>query len=346
MSSQGPNVERSVTLIIPTVHQRAALFARVLRYLESAGFLCPVIVTDHSPQPHLNVIADIARQHGKLDLRLLQHSPDIHFLERLTLCAQAAETPFVHLHADDDFLIRPTLLALIEEMGRRTDCAAAMGINAHIQFATGALTILAKSAVAHADPFLRLIAQLESYSSVLYALRRREEFVSSMSFAVSRCPDVQFFQYLESCVAVLAGSIAVIEQLHYVRDAHAGKWSSGLVRERSPEHFPYLILSPHFTERVAAFRAALIEACEARNIPVDSKLIDNGLIHLLYRGVAAMGLPEKRAGGGDTGQQMSARFGARMSDPKDPARTELERIAAVARDSAARPPGGAGPLRI
>ena len=50
MSSQDPNVERSVTLIIPTVHQRAALFTRVLRYLESAGFLCPVIVTDHSPQ--------------------------------------------------------------------------------------------------------------------------------------------------------------------------------------------------------------------------------------------------------------------------------------------------------
>jgi len=331
MPPQAPDLERSVTLIIPTVHQRAALFARVLRYLESAGFSCPIIVTDHSPQPHVNVMADIARRHGKLDLKLLQHPPEIHFLERLILCAQAAATPFVHLHADDDFLVRPTLPALIGEMTRTTDCAAAMGVNAHIQFATGALTVLAKSAVAHADPFLRLIAQLESYSSVLYALRRREEFISSMSFAVSRCPDVQFFQYLESCAAVLAGSIAVIEQLHYVRDAHAGKWSSGLVRERSPEHFPYLILSPHFTGRVAAFRAALIEACETRNIAADTKLIDNGLIHLLYRGLAAMGLPERRAAGADTAQQVSARFAARMSDPKDPARTELERIATIAR---------------
>ena len=78
MSSQDPNVERSVTLIIPTVHQRAALFTRVLRYLESAGFLCPVIVTDHSPQPHLDVIADIAKQHGKLGGMLASHGRGTH----------------------------------------------------------------------------------------------------------------------------------------------------------------------------------------------------------------------------------------------------------------------------
>jgi len=331
MTSQDLNVERSVTLIIPTVHQRAALFARVLRYLESAGFRCPIIVTDHSPEPDLHVIAGIVKQQGKLDLRLLQHSPDIHFLDRLMLCAQAAETPFVHLHADDDFLIRSAMVALVEGMEKKQNCAAAMGLNAHLRFATGELTIGPKSAIDYAEPFLRLVAQLENYSSVLYALRRRDEFISSMSFAVSRCPNVQFFQYLESCVAVLAGSITVIDQLHYVRETHAGKWSMGLVRERSAEHFPYLILSPHFSERVAAFRAALIEACETRNIAADTKLIDNGLIHLLYRGLAAMGLPERRAAGADTAQQVSARFAARMSDPKDPARIELERIAAIAR---------------
>jgi glycosyltransferase domain-containing protein len=331
MQSNDQGAERSATLIIPTLHSRGALFARVLRYLSNAGFLCPIIVSDHSPQQHLGVIADIVRRHDKLDLKLLQHSPDIHFLERLTLCAQAAETPYVHLHADDDFLIRATLVALIEVMGTKPGCAAAMGLNAHIQLATGGLQLIAKSPVEQPEPFLRMVAQLETYSSVLYALRRRDEFIATMSFAVTRCPDVQFFQYLESCVAVLAGSIAVIDRLHYVRDAHAGKWSSTLVREQSPDHFPYLILSPDFTGRVAAFRAALIAACQARNIAADTKAIDNGLIHLLYRGFGAMGLPEKRAAGKDITQQLSARFSARMSDPGDPTRAELERIVAVAR---------------
>jgi glycosyltransferase domain-containing protein len=331
MQSGDESGERSVTLIIPTLHSRAALFDRVLRYLSKAGFLCPVIVSDHSPPQHLNVIADIVKRHDKLDLKLLQHSPDIHFLERLTLCANEAGTPFVHLHADDDFLIRRTLISLIEVMKTTPRRAAAMGLNAHIQIATGGLQILAKSPVEEANPFLRLIAQLESYSSVLYALRRREEFIATMSFAVTRCPDVQFFQYLESCVAVLSGSIAVIDQLHYVRDAHPGKWSSTLVRQQSPEHFPYLILSPDFTARVAAFRDALIEACRVRNIAADTKAIDNGLIHLLYRGFGAMGLPEKRAAGKDVAQHLNARFSARMSDANDPTRGELERIVAVAR---------------
>jgi hypothetical protein len=142
---------------------------------------------------------------------------------------------------------------------------------------------------------------------------------------------VQFWQYLESCVAVLAGSVAMVDQLHYVREAHPGKWSSTLVREQSPDHFPYLILSPNLTSRIAAFRAALLAACEARNIAADMKTIDNGIIHLLYRGFAAMGLPEKRSAGNDAAQQLSARFSARMSDANDPTRGELERIVAVAR---------------
>jgi glycosyltransferase domain-containing protein len=331
MQSSDENAERSVTLIIPTLHSRGALFARVLRYLSAAGFLCPIVVTDHSPPQHLNVIADIVKRHDKLNLKLLQHSPDIHFLERLTLCANAADTPYVHLHADDDFLIRRTLIALIGVMNATPRCAAAMGLNAHLQIASGGLQLLAKSPVEQPVPFLRMIAQLETYSSVLYALRRREEFIATMSFAVTRCPDVQFFQYLESCVAVLAGTIAVIDHLHYVREAHPGKWSSTLVREQSPDHFPYLILSPDFTPRVSAFRAALIEACQARNIAANTKAIDNGLIHLLYRGLGAMGLPEKHAAGKDITQHLSARFSARMSDPNDPTRGDLERIVAVGR---------------
>jgi glycosyltransferase domain-containing protein len=331
MQSRDQSAERSVTLIIPTVHRRAALFTRVLRYLSSAGFTCPVIVSDHSPQEHRNVIADIAGRHDKLNIKVLQHAPEMHFLDRLTECAKAAETPFVHLHADDDFLIRTTLAALVEEMTARPERAAAMGLNAHILFATGELKILAKSAMEQTEPFLRLIAQLETYSSALYALRRRDEFIATMPFTVSRCPDVQFWQYLESCVAVLAGSIAVIDQLHYVRGVHPEKWSSTLVREQSPDHFPYLILSPDFSPRVADFRAALLAACEARNIAVDPKLIDTGLIHLLYRGFAAMGLPEKRVAGNDTAQQVSARFAARMSDANDPTKAQLEYIVAAAR---------------
>jgi glycosyltransferase domain-containing protein len=328
MQSPDPAADRAVTLVIPTVHHRAELFARTLRYLGDSGFRCPVIVSDHSPPEQLGIIADIARQHGNANLKLLSHAPDLHFLTRLSLCAAMAETPYVHLHADDDFLLRSVLDRLVREMEARPDCAAAMGINAHVTFATKDIAILAKVAIGHPGPFDRLIAQLENYSSVLYALRRRDEFIKSLSFAVERCPDVQFWQYLESCVNALEGPIAVVDDLHYVRERHAGKWSATLVRERSPDHFPYLILSGEFSPRVAAFRAALVAACEARQIRVDLPLLDNGLVHLLYRGIAAMGLPPKRFGAADP-SQAAARAWARLRNAADPAAIELNRIVAL-----------------
>src|SRR5262249_55521427 len=173
----------------------------------------------------------VKRQRG-LDVTLLVHPTGMHFLKRLSDCATVAQTPFVHLHADDDFAVRPTFNLLIAEMQRRPELAAAMGLNVHVRFETGELTMLPKTALQQAKPFERLVGQLQTYSSVLYALRRREEFIESMSFAVERCPDVQFWQYLESCVAVLSGPIAVLEDLHYVRESHFAKWSVSLTRAR------------------------------------------------------------------------------------------------------------------
>jgi glycosyltransferase domain-containing protein len=328
----GLNCESLVTLIIPTVHHRAPLFARTLRYLVSSGFKCPISVSDHSPTEYSGVIAEIAGRHPDLHIKLFQHSPDIHFLERLILCAQSADTPYVHLHADDDFLIRASLESLVAKMIASPDCAAAMGSSINLHFMSREVAMSPKVSIEQVDPFSRLIAQLENYSSVLYALRRREEFISSMSCAVARSPDVQFWQFLESCLAVLAGTIVVIEQLHYVREVHPGKWSATLFREQSPDHFPYLILSPELTNRIAAFRAALVEACNERSIVCDRAALDRGLVHLLHRSFGAMGLPERQLAGVDQTQEAGSRLWSRLGNANDPTRGELDRIMAMARD--------------
>src|SRR5258706_15939817 len=109
MQSPDPAADRAVTLIIPTVHHRAELLARTLRYLGDSGFRCPVIVSDHSPPEQLGIIADIAPHYGGGNLKLLCHPPDMHFLRRLTDCAATAATPYIHFHADDHFLLRPAL---------------------------------------------------------------------------------------------------------------------------------------------------------------------------------------------------------------------------------------------
>jgi glycosyltransferase domain-containing protein len=308
------------------VHSRAALYARTLRYLDSVGWRGPILVSDHSPAEHAGAIAEATRRHPALEIRLLRHAPDLHFLGRLADCARQAATPYVHLHADDDFIVPATLDKLVDLMQRKPACSAAMGINLHAQFENGRITVLPKRALTQAAAFDRLIAQLEAYSSVLYALRRRDEMAATFSFTVERCPDVQFWQYLESCVAALRGPVETLDELHYVRGVHEKKWSNLLVQERSPEHFPYLILSPAFPQRLGAFRAALIEASASAGAATDEPRLDAGLIHLLARGLRAMGLPERTAAGPEPADAIAKATLARLQDLRDPAGAELQRV--------------------
>jgi glycosyltransferase domain-containing protein len=287
------NSQIPLTLIMPTVHHRARLFERTLKYLSDCECPAPIVVSDHSVPEMLHVVEGVIRSYGNLDIKLLRHAPDLHFLERLSACAGAAQTPYVHLHADDDFLVPTVAGSLIRVLDEAPDCVAVMGINVHLGKSA---SVGGRGGIDQADPFQRLIAQLESYSSVLYAMRRREEFISSLTFAAKRCPDVQFWQYLESCAAAIRGRISVIDELHYVRSVHARKWSATLVLEKSRDHFPYLILTPEFQPRFAAFRAALVEACGDAGVAVDNDALDSALVHLLNHGIGAMGLPKARYG--------------------------------------------------
>jgi glycosyltransferase domain-containing protein len=314
----------SVALIIPTVSHRSVLFARTLRYLSEIQYGGEIVVSDHSFPRDPASISEIAGQHGSLRLKVLKHAPDAHFLERLVLCAKQAQSKYVHLHADDDFLIMDALDSLVTEMERTPNAAAAMGININLSLEDRQFRAIAKGGITQSDAFERLIAQLENYSSVLYALRRRSEFIETLSYSHPRCPDVQFWQYLESCVAAMKGPILVTDELHYVRSLHRDKWSATLAREKSRDHFPYLILSDQFHPRLVAFRAALVEACGYASANVDEGVLDGALIHLLFRGVRAMGLPLRHTPERSTSHQEIIE--AQLRDPRLPITAHLLRI--------------------
>lgn len=284
----------TVTLIVPTVSTRQELFARVLRYFSACRMQCPIVVSDHSPEKDLGIVKALVARHPDLHLKLIRHPPEMHFLERLIDCARQSDTPYVHLHADDDFVVPETLQKLTALMDAYPACIASMGLNINASISSNKFTPVDKLPITQTKPAHRLIAQLENFSSVLYALRRREEFIRSLSFAVTHCPDVQFWQYLESCASVLEGEVHVIDDLHYVRQSHEKKWSGTLVREKSREHFPYLMTNPLFSNRVTAFRSALIEACAARGFSIPDDVLDGAIFHLLLRGQQVMGLPPKQ----------------------------------------------------
>ena len=246
----------AVTLIIPTVHHRAPLYARALRQLSRAGFRGPIIVSDHSPPEHAHAIAEITKRHGELDINVLWHAPDTHFLTRLSRCTAAAETPYVHLHADDDFLVVAMLDRLVGEMERTAGCVAALGLNLHLRLDTGQISLLLKTANQYSSPFERLIAQLESYSSVLYALRRREELIANFSYTVERCPTSSSGSILRAASQRSAGrlcsSTICTTCARFTRTSGRRPWSGNARPSTSPtsdlppsSHRAWRLFAPH-----------------------------------------------------------------------------------------------------
>ena len=325
------NNSSKVTLIIPTVHFRVHLLSRAIQHIQSQCFNGKIIISDHSPAEFKHVIATTVEPFRKPNIVLLEHSPELHFLARLVDCAEQAETEYVHLHADDDFLVMACLERLVLEFESRPDCVAAMGLNLHVDLDLKEYSSLPKTSIDDADPRRRLSRQLERYSSVLYALRKKEEFIDTLSFSRDRCPDVQFWQYLESCVAAIKGRIVVIDELHYVREIHSGKWSISLKLERSQDHFPYLILLDNFSLRLAAFRTAIEDAAGSAHITIDPVTLSDGLIHLMHRGFGAMGLPPLHASPNDDAHSALLRsqeslLQSRFKNPLDPSRAFLNHV--------------------
>lgn len=324
-----------VSLIIPTVHHRASLFARALRHAQNYRFNGAIVVSDHSPAGQTHTVRNIVLEHPNLNIVLLNHSPDMHFLHRLADCARHTSTTYVHLHADDDFLVFASLPALLDHMDKDSGCVAAMGINLNVDIGARQYFIIPKGGIGHDSAEMRLLSQLENYSSVLYALRRREELIASLEFSVERCPDVQFWQYLESCVAAVKGKITVSDDLHYIRENHLEKWSRSLVREKSRDHFPYLILSENFHPRLEAFRRAIGECAAGSGFTPDEEKLAGALVHLMNRGLSTMGLPAINATADNllhTPLFKAQRdiLDRRLANPQDPAHIYLSQVFSLA----------------
>ena len=156
----GQQAAPRVALIIPTVHTRIQSFSRTLAYLAQCRYGDPIVVSDHSPPERAAPVADALRRHPELDITLVQHPPDLHFLKRLADCAAKVDTPYVHLHADDDFILPSTLALLVKAMERDPGCAAATGIHMNVWVRELASETLEKFAYPQRDPGDRLIAQL------------------------------------------------------------------------------------------------------------------------------------------------------------------------------------------
>ncbi len=281
-----------VTLIIPSVASRASYFRRVLIHLAQQGFAGPVIVSDHSAGDRAAVLPAIMAEFPQLDLSLRRHAPELAFLLRLADCAEAAATPYVVLHADDDFMRFAVLDLCTEHLDANGDTVMAKGRIAFFSCTDDTLGIFGQPGRSAPKPNMlsRLIRHLASFSATLYAVHRREPFIDSCRRAIAATENVIFWQYLQSSLMILEGKLKTFDELYYLRQKDHGGWQETLIANRDPEHWPLLVISPDFSRHLGDFRRALLAALQEKVTgplpPPFLNDLEEALIWLMRHGLA------------------------------------------------------------
>ena len=249
-----------VTLIVPSVASRADMFRRVLIHFAQSGHDGPIVVSDHSAEDERNTLAAIAAEFPGLSLSLRHHAPDLPFLARLADCAEAAETPYTALHADDDFVYFPVLALCAAFLDANPDYAAAKGRMAFFSLDGGNLAINAHRGRSReeANVFTRLTRHMASFSATLYAVHRRAPFIDGCRRTVAATDNVIFWQYLSSCITVVRGKVKTLDEFYYLRQQNPQGWQETLIAARDPGHWPHLVTAPDFSRHLADFRTALL----------------------------------------------------------------------------------------
>jgi glycosyltransferase domain-containing protein len=256
------------SVLVPTFNGTRYV-RRMLDYFRQISFKGQIVLSDNSTGEHRAFVDGCEVSYPELNIVKFLFAENIRFLDKLVATLEKLDSQFVMLHAHDDFLIPASVEGCVGFLQEHTDYSVARGRVAMFALERAGAAEAAPVSVAlvphpmrgyeHPDPFERVIAHVERFAPTFYSVHRRASLIESFRFTEEATKNVIFFQYLSSCLAVLAGRVWCSDELFYVRQGHADSWSGRLNNGRDHEHWPMLITSPHFSNYYQQFRAALLQ---------------------------------------------------------------------------------------
>jgi glycosyltransferase domain-containing protein len=285
---------RNVTLLLPSVSTRASYLKFSLEHLRGCKVHVPILLSDHSEPEQRGVIEQLVGQFPELDVRILHHTRSLHFLERLNECAGAAETDYVVVHADDDFMLPDALSQCVQFLELHPDHVACQG---RTFFLSVELPNIGRPSphrsMSRQESTVedRIGNHCRNFTATLYAVTRRDAFIRANESALSHTDNVIFWQYLSSCLLLAAGKLRTLDVLYYLRLNNPKGWRASLVRNADPTHWPYLVVAPHFSKELERFKSGLSAALAAMPSMEREALIDDcclGLVRRAFSGTQAI----------------------------------------------------------
>ncbi|MBX3242480.1 MAG: TIGR00180 family glycosyltransferase [Chitinophagaceae bacterium] len=206
----------TITLIIPT-HNRPELLDRALAYYED--FRIRTIIVDSSALPFEAADKFIGVTY--------LYRPDLQLNEKISYALSSVKTPYVVLCADDDFIVKETLIKCISFLEENKDYSVAMGSNIYFSVIgnTGRKKILVtpiyKGEVAYEikneNSLDRLHDFFGNYRAIFYGVQRAS--ILHMAFEdLSYVKNLLLNEYASALFPVITGKIKAFDDLYQMRE--------------------------------------------------------------------------------------------------------------------------------
>jgi glycosyltransferase domain-containing protein len=284
------NSTGQVTLLLPTIASRMEFLRSTLAHLEVAMPGVRIVISDHTEDGDQEAVRRVVTQYPRLQVDIVHHPAAMHFLKRLSDCAKVARTPFVVVHADDDYMLPAALDESIEFLQSHQDYVCCQGRTFFLKLRAPrfcAPKIHGVMTRAEGNAAERIVHQCGSFTPTLYALTRREAFIEANETTLRYTTNVVFWQYLSSCLLLAKGKSQALDSLYYLRLDNPDGWRATLIRRGDRTHWPHLIMAPEFSHEMASFREGVLVALEGAGVSDADIVVDDCCIALVRRAFSA-----------------------------------------------------------
>ncbi len=252
----------ALTLVVPT-YNRPELLQRLLLHFNLDECPFPIVVADGSRPEGREANARVISEYGRdLDIVHRPYPPELGFAARCAAVLMEVETPFVALHADDDFMFAEGLSALVSRLNRDPGLVAAQGSMLMVGRRDPLVRVVPYifEDVTDATPLARLHSHLRTYRQTLYSVHRlwsaRLAFQKIAPFAE---PWLRMMEIGFSGMVALNGPFRHVPVLQGVRESHAASESSNDMR------WGDMVTDPRFSAVVDSYANVLAAEAAAHS---------------------------------------------------------------------------------
>ena len=251
-----------LTIVVPFLPIRIHFLKTLLAHFSASRIVCPVIITVNSDAAREAEVDRIVATHPELSVRVFCHPMTVHFVDRLNECARYANTKYVFVHSDDDFVVAGALADCVDFLNAHDDYVACEGRSFFF-------SVKGTELVPQPQRFLtrdenhcvtRVLEHCRKYTNTFHAVTRKEAFLTANEQTIAHTQQVIYWQYLASCWLLALGKLKVIDRLYYMRLDTPGGERAMLMKRADRRHWPYLIVAPDFSAEQELFKAGLIAA--------------------------------------------------------------------------------------